>query len=58
MSAKAVAYPAPDKNSTTCTTKIDLQTKLRKKLGRTAEKNTLSGISARSSLVPNEITSV
>jgi hypothetical protein len=40
MFAKAAAYPVQGKNSTTYTTRTDQPKKLRKKLGRTAEKNT------------------
>ena len=47
MSAKAVAYPVQDRNSTTYMTRTDQPMKPRKKLDRTAEKNTLNGILAK-----------
>jgi hypothetical protein len=47
MSAKAVAYPVQDRNSTTYTTRTDLRMKPRKKLDKPAEKNTLNGILAK-----------
>jgi len=44
MSAKAAVYPAQGRNSTTYMTRTDPLMKQRKKLDRTAEKNTLNGI--------------
>jgi hypothetical protein len=44
MSAKAAVYPAQGRNSMIYMTKIDLLMKQKKRLGRTAEKNTLNGI--------------
>jgi hypothetical protein len=50
MSAKAVAYPVQDRNSMTYMTRIGQQMKLKKKLDKTAEKNTLNGILAKNNL--------
>ncbi len=50
MFAKAVAYPVQDRNSMTCTTRTDQLMKLRKKLDKTAEKNTLNGILAKNKI--------
>ena len=44
MSAKAAAYPVQGRNSTTYMTRTGQPMKQRKKLDRTAEKNTLNGI--------------
>jgi hypothetical protein len=50
MSAKAVAYPVQDRNSMTCMTRTGQQMKPKKKLDKTAEKNTLNGILAKNNL--------
>jgi hypothetical protein len=47
MCAKAAVYPAQGRSSTTCMTRTDPLMKTKKKLDRTAEKNTLNGISAK-----------
>jgi hypothetical protein len=47
MSAKAVAYPVQDRNSMTCMTRTDQHMKPKKKLDKTAEKNTLNGTLAK-----------
>jgi len=47
MSAKAAVYSAQDKNSMTYMTRTDPLMKPKKKLDRTAEKNTLNGILAK-----------
>jgi hypothetical protein len=49
MFVRAAAYPVPDRNSTIYMTRTDLPRKLRKKLDKAAEKNTLSGILAKNS---------
>jgi hypothetical protein len=49
MSARVAAYPVQDRNSTICTTRTGQLMKLRKKLDKAAEKNTLSGILAKNS---------
>ena len=54
MSAKAAAYLVQGRNSMTCTTRIDQLMKLRKKLDKTAEKNTLNGILAKNK-VPKKV---
>jgi Tfp pilus assembly protein PilF len=56
MSAKAVAYPVQDRNSMTCTTKTGQPKKLRKKLDRTAEKNTSNGTLAKNKATTTEET--
>ena len=50
MSAKAAVYPVQDRNSMTYMTRTDQLMKLRKKLDRTAEKNTLNGILAKNKI--------
>ncbi len=50
MSAKAVAYPVQDRNSTTYMTRIGQPMKLTKKSDRTAEKNTSNGILAKNKI--------
>jgi hypothetical protein len=50
MSAKAVAYPVQDRSSMTCMTRTGQQMKPKKKLDKTAEKNTLNGILAKNNL--------
>ena len=50
MFVKAAAYPVRDRNSTIYTTRTDPLRKLRKKLDKAAEKNTLSGILAKNKM--------
>ncbi len=50
MSAKAVVCPVQGRNSMTCTTRTGPLTRLRKKLDKAAEKNTLNGILAKNKL--------
>jgi hypothetical protein len=55
MSAKAVAYPARGRNSMIYMTRTGQPMKPTKKLGRTAEKNTLNGILARNKFAPEKV---
>ncbi len=55
MSAKAVAYLVQGKNSMICMTRTDPPMKLRKKLDRTAEKNTLNGILAKNKIAQKKV---
>ena len=50
MFAKAAVYPVQGRNSTIYTTRTDQLMKLRKKLDKTAEKNTLNGILAKNKM--------
>jgi hypothetical protein len=55
MSAKAAAYPVRGRNSMICMTRTGRLMKPTKKLGRTAEKNTLNGILARNKFAPEKV---
>ena len=55
MSAKAAVYPVQGKNSMTYMTKTDQQMKARKKLDRTAEKNTSNGILAKNKIATKKV---
>ncbi len=50
MFARVAGYPVQVRNSTIYTTRTDQLMKLRKKLDKAAEKNTLSGILAKNKM--------
>jgi hypothetical protein len=52
MFARAAAYRVQGKNSTTCTTRTDLNKKLKLRNEKPAEKNTSNGILAKNKLPP------
>jgi len=55
MFAKAAVYLVQGRNSMICMTKTGQLMKPTKKLGRTAEKNTLNGILARNKFAPEKV---